>query len=50
MEKLKVIISTIGRSPDMAAPTPSPVKPSSVMGVSSTRMGPNSSSMPLLTL
>ena len=32
------------------APTPSPAKPSSVMGVSITRRGPNSCSNPLVTL
>ncbi len=49
-EKLNVINSTMGRMPFMAAPTPIPVKPNSEMGVSITRSGPNSSSMPWLTL
>ena len=35
-----------GRSPTIAAPTPTPAKPSSVIGVSTTRIGPNSSSRP----
>ena len=48
--KFQVMYSTIGRSPFMAAPTAMPVKPSSAMGVSITRLAPNSSSMPLLTL
>ncbi len=42
--------SMIGRRPAMAAPMPSPAKPVSEMGVSMTRRGPNSSSMPWLTL
>jgi len=46
---------TAGREPArvmpvVAAPTPTPAKPSSVMGVSTTRIGPNSSSRPRLTL
>ena len=49
-EKLKVIHSTIGRRPAMAAPMPTPVKPSSLMGVSMTRAGPYFSSRPWLTL
>ncbi len=49
-EKLKLMNSTIGRRPVMAAPTPSPAKDSSEMGVSTTRMGPKRSSMPWLTL
>src|ERR1039457_6566900 len=44
------IMSTTGRSPVMAAPTASPVKPASEMGVSSTRSLPNSSSSPESTL
>jgi hypothetical protein len=50
MEKLKVMNSTIGRRPDIAAPTAMPVKPCSVMGMSTTRFGPNSSSRPWETL
>src|SRR5687767_5493224 len=42
--------SITGRSPAIAAPTPSPAKPSSVIGVSTTRISPNSSSMPFDTL
>ena len=48
--KLMVMISTTGRSPSIAAPTPAPTKPSSLMGVSRTRSGPNSSSKPAVTL
>ena len=40
------MISTTGRSPSIAAPTPAPTKPSSEIGVSRTRSGPNSSSRP----
>ena len=36
-EKLNVMSSTIGRRPAMAAPTPSPQKPFSLIGVSITR-------------
>ena len=50
MEKLKVMNSTIGFSPFSAAPTAMPVKPCSVIGVSITRRGPNSSSSPWLIL
>ena len=49
-EKLKVMNSMIGRSPTIAAPTPMPAKPSSVIGVSTTRISPNFSSMPFDTL
>ncbi len=49
-EKFHVIISMMGRSPAMAAPTPTPANPSSVIGVSTMRWGPNSWSRPLLTL
>ena len=42
MEKLKVIISTTGRRPSMAAPTPTPEKPDSQIGVSTMRFSPNS--------
>ena len=50
MAKLKVMNSTMGLSPPMAAPTPMPANPASVMGVSITRPAPNSSSRPWLTL
>jgi hypothetical protein len=49
-EKLNVMNSTMGRKPFMAAPTEIPAKPSSAMGVSNTRFGPNSSNMPWVTL
>ncbi len=49
-EKLKVIHSTMGRRPTIAAPMPMPVKPSSEIGVSITRSGPYFSSRPWLTL
>src|SRR5450755_348478 len=44
------MMSTTGRNPVMAAPTASPVKPASEIGVSSTRSLPNSSSRPESTL
>src|SRR5664279_3903149 len=44
------MMSTTGRSPVMAAPTASPVKPASEIGVSSTRSLPNSSKRPARTL
>src|SRR5579871_7060880 len=44
------IISTTGRSPAIAAPTPIPLKPASEMGVSMTRSAPNSSTSPERTL
>src|ERR1700687_4065120 len=44
------IISTTGRRPVMAAPTPTPVKPASEIGVSTTRSAPNSSTKPVSTL
>ena len=50
MAKLKVMNSTIGFNPASAAPTPSPPKPCSVIGVSITRMLPNSCSSPWVTL
>ena len=50
MAKLKVMNSTIGRSPFSAAPTAMPVKPCSVIGVSMMRFAPNSSSKPWLIL
>ena len=49
-EKLKVINSTMGRKPFIAAPTAIPVKPSSAIGVSMILFSPNSASIPLLTL
>jgi hypothetical protein len=42
--------SITGRSPTIAAPTPRPAKPSSVIGVSTTRSSPNRSSSPFDTL
>src|SRR5574342_52976 len=44
------MMSTTGRRPVMAAPTPSPVRPASEMGVSITRSLPNSSTRPVSTL
>src|SRR5947209_460099 len=44
------MISTTGRRPVIAAPTPIPVKPASEIGVSSTRSRPNSSTSPDKTL
>src|ERR1700674_5694278 len=44
------MISTTGRSPVIAAPTPIPVKPGSDIGVSTTRSLPNSSTSPDNTL
>jgi len=34
--------SMTGRKPTIAAPTPTPANPSSVIGVSTTRISPNS--------
>src|SRR5688572_6647935 len=48
--KLKVIISTTGRSPTIAAPIPIPVNPDSAIGVSTMRFGPKSFSSPWVTL
>ena len=48
--KLIVMISTIGRSPPIAAPTAAPTKPSSEIGVSRIRSGPNSPIRPAVTL
>ncbi len=48
--KFQVMISTIGRSPAMAAPIASPQNPFSAIGVSTMRSGPNSLSMPWETL
>ncbi len=50
MAKFQVIISTTGRRPTIAAPTPRPVKPSSEMGASMMRALPNRSSSPCDTL
>src|SRR5215469_4723110 len=44
------MISTTGRKPVIAAPTPMPVNPASEIGVSSTRSAPNSSTNPERTL
>src|ERR1700675_1883570 len=44
------MISTTGRRPVIAAPTASPVKPASEIGVSTTRSVPNSSTSPDSTL
>src|SRR5450755_562628 len=44
------MMSTTGRRPVMAAPTPTPVNPASEMGVSTTRSAPNSSTRPERTL
>src|SRR5579863_1006086 len=44
------MMSTTGRRPVMAAPTPTPVKPASEIGVSTTRSAPNSSTNPESTL
>src|SRR5690606_34593812 len=48
--KLKVINSTMGLLPFMAEPTAIPEKPNSEIGVSMTRIGPNSSNIPLEAL
>ncbi len=48
--KDQLMNSMIGRSPQQAAPTPSPENPASLMGVSKTRRGPNFSSIPSETL
>src|ERR1700694_1314002 len=44
------MMSTTGRRPVIAAPTPIPVNPASEIGVSSTRSGPNSCTNPESTL
>ena len=49
MEKLNVMNSTTGLSPWKAAPTPNPVNPSSVMGVSNTLLSPYFCHSPLVT-
>lgn len=41
MEKFHVMNSQIGLRPWKAAPTAMPAKPASVIGVSTTRFGPN---------
>src|SRR5579862_6691624 len=43
-------MSTTGRRPAMAAPTPTPVNPASEIGVSTMRSAPNSSTRPERTL
>ena len=48
--KLMVMISTTGRSPIIAAPMATPVNPSSAIGVSRIRRGPNSASSPAVIL
>ena len=48
--KLKVMNSMIGRRPTIAAPMPMPENPSSEIGVSMIRRGPNRLSIPWLTL
>ena len=48
--KFHVMNSMTGRNPPIAAPTPIPANPSSAIGVSTIRLGPNSSSNPRLTL
>ena len=48
--KLIVMISTTGRRPIIAAPTPAPTKPSSEMGVSRTRLPPYLAQRPAVTL
>ena len=50
MAKFQVMNSTIGFRPASAAPTPMPAKPCSVIGVSITRLSPNSCSRFWLTL
>ena len=45
-----VMISTTGRRPIIAAPTPAPTKPASEIGVSRTRLGPYLSHRPWVTL
>src|SRR5438552_1529150 len=50
VKKSPNMMSTTGRSPVIAAPTPSPVIPASEMGESSTRSGPNASTSPESTL
>src|SRR6185295_4309135 len=44
------MMSTIGRRPAIAAPTPMPLKPASEIGVSMMRSFPNSSTRPVSTL
>lgn len=50
MAKLKVMNSIMGLQPARAAPTPKPVKPASVIGVSITLSSPNSTDNYLDTL
>src|SRR4051812_40271914 len=49
-ENENVINSTIGRIPAIAEPTPSPAKPHSEIGASTTRIGPYLASIPFETL
>jgi hypothetical protein len=44
--KSQYMISTTGRRPDIAMPMAAPTMPFSEIGVSTTRVGPNSSSRP----
>jgi hypothetical protein len=48
--KLIVMISTIGRMPSIAAPIAAPTNPPSQIGVSTTRVGPNSAKSPAVIL
>ena len=48
--KFQVMNSTIGRRPFIAAPTAIPENPNSAIGVSITRLAPNSSSIPFEAL
>lgn len=48
--KFQVINSIIGLVPAKAAPTPNPVNPDSVIGVSQILVGPKISNNPLETL
>ena len=48
--KSKIWISTTGRMPAIAAPTPQPTKVASEIGVSRTRSSPNLSINPLVTV
>src|SRR3977135_2066894 len=50
VKKSPNIMSTTGRNPVIAAPTPMPVNPASEIGVSITRSAPNSSTSPDNTL
>src|SRR6201998_2937981 len=50
VKKSPNMMSTTGRKPVIAAPTPIPVNPASEIGVSKTRSDPNSSTSPESTL